>query len=299
MNIIEETYLHILSDSSFSDERFSESIIGESVYAYEELKPLIDDIYSKIISYKHCISNGEEILSLLNLNRKKLKKFNPNSILYVSFFKFIDELDILTDDQIEDVKRRMRDDDGLLVSDFSGKDEFLIVIKKFFDSNSIFTVLYHELIHFLQISTGMKIHDILKCKESISKNDVLSISETLGMNPGIVRDAFGYFYKKTEFEAFIANIFLELRRFFEENDISFTREIFHRVLDSFKQKDKVDFYEYFFNVNRSLALVNLKLSKLSSLKFFRLMYIYGYFRKGFLTVKTHLFGYLDKMNDLT
>lgn len=214
MNIIEETYMHILNGSSFSDEKFAMQIINESVYAYEELKSLIDSIYEKIISARHCTINSDEIINLLKLNKKKLRKLNKNVKLYVSFLKYVSELNIFNEEQIEDINRRIKNDEGLLVSEFNAKNEFAIIIKRFFNADSIFDVLYHELIHFLQKIYGCSIHKILKSNLIISDNDKKSIEDDLKINEDLIENSFEYFYNESEFEAFIANMQKELIDFF-------------------------------------------------------------------------------------
>lgn len=299
MDIVEETYFSILR--GFSEDELARKIINESVYAYEELKPLIEVVYAKIISEKKCTLSLEEILELISSEsiRQKLKE---NCVLHVCFLRCLDELDWLSSSQAEEIKQRIARDDGLLVSGISGKEgHFLIVIRTPFKANVVYSVLYHELVHFLQNAVGCSLHKIVAKSISCSEEEAKDIIETLDLDLEKPEDpkesplssAFRYFYDKEELEAFIANIFNELEEFFKEQRIEFTRELLRDILEAFNHRSD-SFFSYYFEVNKSLVTLRMKFSKLSALRFFKLLYIYGYFRKGFLTVKTHLFSYYDK-----
>lgn len=302
MDIVEETYFSILR--GFSEDELARKIINESVYAYEELKPLIEVVYAKIISEKKCSLSLEEILELVSSEsiKRKLKENKlKDCVLHVCFLRSLDELDWLSSSQAEEIKRRMTRDDGLLVSDIDGK--FLIVIRTPFKANVVYSVLYHELVHFLQKAVGCSLHKIVDKGIRCSEEEAKDIVETLDLDLDLEKPedpeesplsrAFRYFYDKEELEAFIANIFNELEEFFKEQRIEFTRELLRDILEAFKHRSN-SFFGYYFEVNKSLVTLSMKFSKLSALRFFKLLYVYGYFRKGFLTVKTHLFSYYDK-----
>lgn len=276
-------------------EKQNRLLIFENVYMLEIFQNLINYCWDQILYHTDVVYiDYKKLMFLLPKNLNFKKYFNKNKSLFVlAASNYTNQCRLnLTRKEILEINEKFTFDKGLFLSDFDNdKTNSLLILKDSLYEYEFKNVFLHEIIHFVQWSTGKTIKSLLKDKQyNISNDDKLEIKNILNLD---VEKYIKYISNPKELEAYCNTIFYELKYFCIKNDLPFTREFISLICDVFKN-NFCSFKKYYENILTTLKDLNLEiLLKFDSIIILMLI---GYFKIGYNTFKSHIYFYFDKSN---
>lgn len=269
----------------------NKTILTEHIY--------FDSLFENLINYCcHFLITSDELLkinfddlnTLIDSKWTGKKYLNKNKKLYILFYDMLDKINWITKEELKEIDKRIKLDNGIFCSDFKNDKNTAIIILNELPIYEYKRVIMHELIHFFQWNTGKSIHQFQRSE--INSNELNEIKNILKIDN--VQSVISYVQNANEVETFCNNIFNYLKDFCKEHNLTFNKFIISAICDCFQNKDQISFQKYYENVLQNFKkYFNLNIN-ISDFNYFNYMLLLGFFKHGFNSFKNHLFGYFQK-----
>lgn len=277
----------------------TKDLVFEGVYLNEIFEDLM-----KVIKIRFILSDKP-----IEITFKDLCKYIPDSWKYKSSLDrrktvkicMLDEMHYLnlSEKEADELAERMKKDAACFMTSDTDVFSSFIIINDTVLSDELDETLFHEMIHFFQWSTGKKLHDLFKKDENpieISEEDLESIENVFSISKIDTERLSSYYLDSFEREAFYHGMYEFFRKNLPHN-LLVSRTRFKWFIDTFQNKNKKSFEDYYADIKKVLGETYLLQDSLMMKMEIKILLLYGYFKIGFTSLKNHLLGYFDK--DLT
>lgn len=271
----------------------NQSLIYEKIYKNEFFDDFLNFCYRALIcSDDELKFFYDDFKKLINPHWGNLKKLSKSKYLQILFYTNLEnQIDWLTETELNKIHERMKHDDGLFCSDFENKPNAGLIILNEIPLYMYKPTVMHELIHFFQWSTGKTIHQFLTV--DLSEQEKTEISNLLNLNKDRINFYLSYIQNSSEMEAISNNVYNYLKQFAKKYNLRFNGMLLGQILDCFENTNFTSFNEYFHNVIDKLDPM-IFLDKLKDSNYFIYLVLLGYIKQGFNSFKNHLAGYLEQ-----
>ncbi len=274
-------------------------LIFESVYANEIFDELVSYVAFGVEHFPFYVKLTYEVLSQHIRVKWKLKKFlSKTKVAYACLSDEVEKLGAslkLSRDDISKIKGRLEHDDGVFISDLSKGDSVaLVIINENLEHSELKNVLFHELVHFFQWSTGKTMENVLgEDGLDMSKEDMIDISNAFKIDSLKTKSLIEQFFSPDEREAYYESIARRCIEVLNIEDKS-RRNTFKWFIQLFKSQESMhSFKDYYENVSNEIEKFGVDRSCLR-FREMKLLLIYGYYKISFTSMFNHLLGYFDR-----
>lgn len=272
---------------------YYKSLIFEDIYTSDIFEKLINYISHKIRYNSDIVKiNYDTLIDLLPKNWMGIKYLNRKKSLYVlSVSVFTNQCNLnLTKAEIIYIDNTLNKDKGVFCSDFDNEKKIgLMILKDDLYEAEFKNICMHELIHFIQWSTGKTMHNILRNKQfNISSSDLNQIKNILKIDANnLIRNI----SDPAELEAYCNTIFYDFKSFCFKHKLKFNRDLILFICSIFKNKNFNSFQDYYHDISAKLNSMDLNL--ILTLDSFAVLLLLGYFKIGFNAFKNHIYSYFE------